>query len=294
MAQPFDDHRKRYLNLKSLKTLEACARHNSFAAVADELGVTQSAISKQMHKLEDDLGLVLFIPNAPTQKLTPAGQALAAHLSNVFFELENVIADLIAGAIDTPLIVSCEPTICLKLLIPSVPQIFADTGVEVRVLSGGGAIDFRRDHVDLAIRRNDFTIDENLYVQTLGAEYVGPVVAPHVANNAPENKVRIHSKTRPNAWLDWQEQTKKTAFRQDIHHQHHFLALEAAESGQGVALMSVHMVARSLQQGKLVAPYGFIADGSKYVSLSPSPIELDDRKVKFCRWFQDRLLKNLE
>ncbi|WP_018689307.1 LysR family transcriptional regulator [Ahrensia kielensis] len=295
MRQSQDPSKKRHLSLKALKVFESCARHGSFTSAADELFITQSAVSKQIRKLEDGIGFSLFIRDAKSNRLSPAGQILAAHLIDLFADLETLIDRIAGGSVDAPLIVSCEPTVCLKLLIPSLPQILSEAMVEVRVLSGGGAIDFRRDHVDIAIRRNDFPIDDRLHIQTLGSEQVGPVISPSLdfcKGSKPESFVRIHANTRPDAWLNWQEQANHNSFKKDLYYEHHFLALEAAESGQGAALMSLHMVAQSLEQGRLVAPVGFIKDGSKYVCLSASPIELDDRKIRFINWFKAKLSEN--
>lgn len=290
MADSANNRHKYHLNLKSLKVFEACARHHSFAAAAEELCVTQSAVSKQMQKLQEDFGIALFIHDGFANQLSPAGRRLAAHLSNTFQDLDNLVGQLVAGHIDAPLVVSCEPTICLKFLIPCLPEILSDSGLEVHVLSGGGALDFRRHRVDLAIRRNDFSIDPSLDVQTIGSEYVGPVVASDISKSKTE--VRIHARTRPDAWLQWQEQTGNSSYEGDIFYEHHFQVLEAVESGQGAGLMSLHMVSRLLQRGTLLAPRGFVADGSKYVALSADSIAEDGRKVKFCTWLRQKFQEN--
>ncbi|NQZ33081.1 MAG: LysR family transcriptional regulator [Oceanospirillaceae bacterium] len=282
-------------SLKSLKFFEACSRHETFSGAADELYVSQSAVSKQIKNLEEGLGFALFVRDANTARLSPAGAVLASHLTDLFSDLDALIEDLASDKLNAPLVISCEPTICLKFLIPHFNEIEQQTGVKIQVLSAGGPLNFRRDPADIAIRRNDFPIDDELHIFTLGQEYVGPVFDSQLKNSdsTDEAKItRIHSQTRSDAWLNWQEQTQCNAFKEDIYHQRHFLALEAAESGQGAALMSIHMVSRLLTQQKLYAPFGFVADGSKYLCLSARPFELDDRKLRICQWLRDQFNQN--
>ncbi len=282
--------RKTNLNLKALKTFEVCARHESFASAANELFVTQGAVSKQILKLEENIGFSLFIRDCNRNYLSPAGRELANHLEKMFEEL-NIVINHLDEKDRWPLVISCEPTICLKFLIPLVPEIEKDTGITTRILSGGGPVDFRKNHIDLAVRRNDFIVDEGLEILTIADEYMGPVHLPELEfskGQKDENFMRIHTRTRPYAWRDWQKDTRHSGMKTDLYHEHHFLALEAAESAQGVAMMSLYMVARSLEVGKLIAPNGFRKDGSSYICLSRDPIELDDRKIKIIDWLQKK------
>ncbi len=283
-------------NLKSMRFFETCARQATFAAAADELCVSQSAVSKQIKNLEEGLGFALFARDSKNTTLTSEGSILAKHLTELFYDLETLIDDLANSKIHAPLIISCEPTICLKLLIPCLNLIEQQTGIAIQVLSAGGPINFRRDHVDLAIRRNDFNIAKELDVFLLGDEYVGPVITSQTLDNDANNKpntTRIHSQTRPHAWTNWQS-NRTHSFTEDVFHERHFLALEAVESGQGAAMMSIHMVSRLLEMKKLSAPFGFTTDGSKYIALSKNAIELDERKHRICQWLQQKFEKNTQ
>jgi len=284
-------------SLKSLRYFEVCARHRTFSSAAEELLITQSAVSKQIKSLEENLGFVLFERDQKSNKLTVEGRALANYLGSMFEDLQEVIYSINKEKYDEPLIVSSEPTICLKLIIPLVPQIERETGISVRILSGGGPIDFRNQSVDLAIRRNDFPIPENIFKKTLCKEYMGPITTREFFESSNRNSdrrpfVKIHSMTRPHAWSDWQERTGIGGFDGDISYQHHFLALEAAESGQGMAMMSIHMVARLLENDNVVAPFGFSFDHSRYVCLSDRPFETDPRRRAVFEWLEERFNAN--
>lgn len=277
-------------SLRALRTFEVCARRLSFSASADELRITQGAVSKQIKSLEQNLDFALFIRRGNKISLTPEGKELALHLSGMFDDLDDFIGNLGPHSLKSSLVVSCEPTICLKLLIPLAPQIEAETGVSLKVLSGGGKVDFHRYGIDLAIRRNDFPIDNGLSVETIGQEYMGPVLHSDLdfaSGSDPASFTRIHALTRKGAWTQWSKNCSiANKLQHDTEHQHHFLALEAAENGQGIAMMSLYMVARSLQQSRLKAPLGFARDGSDYICLSRSPFSDDPRKLVLISWFK--------
>lgn len=274
-----------------MRTFEVCARRGSFSAAAEELRITQGAVSKQIKGLEDNLGLALFHRQGNRIKLSIEGAELAAHLFEMFEDLDRLVQMLSPNHATTPLIVSCEPTICLKLLIPLVPQIEEATGIQLKILSGGGAVDFHRHGIDLAIRRNDFELESDLHIETIAEEFVGPVMNLDRSFGKgvdPRNHTRIRSSSRPDAWLTWNDQTKKDTLTRDVEHQHHFLALEAAENGQGIAMMSLYMVARNMENSKLTAPFGFVPDGSKYICISTRPIDGDPRKRALVDWLKQK------
>jgi len=274
-----------------MRTFEVCARRKSFSAAAEELVVTQGAVSKQIKTLEKNLGLPLFHRQGNRIVLSTEGSELATHLFEMFEDLDILVNKLGPGEAKTPLVVSCEPTVCLKFLLPLVPKIEEDTGVALRVLSGGGPVDFHRHGIDLAIRRDDFNVDQGLEIETIGSEYVGPVMSlerTFASGSEPENYTRIRSSSRPDAWMKWDEQTQKDTLSIDVEHQHHFLALEAAEHGHGIAMMSLYMVARTIDTARLTAPFGFLADGSKYICISPRPIDSDPRKRALVDWLKQR------
>lgn len=275
-----------------MRTFEVCARRGSFSAAADELRITQSAVSKQIKGLEENLGLALFHRQGNRIDLSIEGAELAEHLFEMFEGLDRLVHRLGPDHATTPLIVSCEPTICLKLLIPLAPVIEKETGIELKILSGGGAVDFHGHGIDLAIRRNDFDLDADLHIETIAKEYVGPVMNLDMSfgeGSEPQNHTRIRSASRADAWLSWHDQTKKDTLTRDVEHQHHFLALEAAENGHGIAMMSLYMVARNMECTRLTAPFGFIPDGSKYICISTRPIDADPRKRALVDWLKRKL-----
>jgi DNA-binding transcriptional LysR family regulator len=123
-------------------------------------------------------------------------------------------------------------------------------------------VDFVRNHVDIALRRNDFHWGKQCHAEPVATEMVGPVCTPavwkKVINGIP---VRLlHARTRADAWNQWGRLSdQKIASNGAEHYEHFYLSLQAAGSGMGVAIASAFMVESDLQDGRLVAPFGFIA-----------------------------------
>lgn len=282
--------------LGTLKAFEAAARHQSLVRAAEELHVTHGAVSRQIRSLEEHLGERLFERRNRGLFLTDRGKWLSLRLTDLFAELSGAFQDFQAQGQPRPLIVSCEPTLCLRLMIPALADLRRETGLDVRFLAAGGPIDFRRDHVDLAIRRNDFAIEADLFSAELAEEWMGPVAAPTPAEPpAPAEPVALlHSASRPNAWREWQKRSRiKPPPGGAVSYEHFYLSIQAAEGGQGLAMASLHMVAQALAQGRLVAPHGFAPDGTKYLALSSTDFALDPRKPALIAWLIRRMQANL-
>ncbi|MCJ2056371.1 LysR family transcriptional regulator [Methylobacterium sp. J-048] len=290
-----DPIRERLPQLGALRVFESAARHGSLTRAADELHVTHGAVSKQIKNLEADLGEALFVRRNRGVFLTERGRALAARLRSIFGDLEDALAEFRTQGSEQPLVVSCEPTLCLKFLIPSLGAFQHATGIEVRVLAAGGRIDVRRDPVDLAIRRNDFPIDSTLHARVLCDEAMGPVCAPEALARFEAETGRfplpaLHTRSRPDAWAAWKRLNRPAiTCTSDRTYEHFYLAIEATLAGQGVALASIHMVERDVAAGRLCSPHGFWPDGTQYVALSAQPIDRDERASRFVDWLSARM-----
>ncbi|MBP1000199.1 LysR family transcriptional regulator [Serratia fonticola] len=277
--------------LNALRFFEAAARHQSLIKASEELCVTQSAVSRQIKQLEDSLGVALFERRNRAIFLTADGIRLMEASQAMLEILRSALGQLATPQSNQPLVVSCEPTIMMRWLIPRLPAFKQQQpDMQIHLFAAGGPIDFARSHVDLALRRDDFTWDTNLFSQMIGQELMGLVSNPELLGGAcsPAHMNVLHTHTRPDAWQHWMRLNQFD--REAINHtwfEHFYIMLEAIGAGVGIGICSLYMVEQALNNGQLIAPYGFVPDGSSYHLLSPEPFDTDQRRTAFLTWIRD-------
>ena len=274
--------------LDDLRAFEAVARLGSVRAAADELALTHGAVSRRVSKLARECGLTLLEPAGRGLRLTSAGEKLAAATGQSFEILTECLRELRQDRQPAPLALSCERSIAMRWLIPRLGDFYdSHPGLDLHLSVGGGAFDFTRDRLTMAIRRLDFPIDPGWEVLPLCREETGPVMQPGmVADFTAGRFPALASRTRPDAWAEWTaghpELPVPTEFRW---FDHHFLMVEAAASGLGVAICPRLLAADDLARGRLDAPLGFCADGSEYGLILPAPPE-EDGALRLVKWLQ--------
>ena len=280
--------------LNSLRFFEAAARLGSFVKAGDELRLTHGAVSRQIRLLEQSLGVDLFERRNRGVFLTPQGEHLWAAAQYAFEHLNTAMDALRKPVRHLPLVVSCEPTISMKWLIPRLGDFYRrHPDIQLHIFASGGPVAFQRDGVDVALRRNDFKWDAGVHVEKVCDEWVGPVCAPALLKrkqlHLPAQRI-LHTSSRRNAWAGWRAVTKTTAAHTGSQtYEHFYLTLQAAGAGLGVAIGSVFMAQEEIDSGRLVAPFGFVRDGSEYCLLSMQPFEADPRRSAFLRWIREQM-----
>lgn len=254
--------------LDDLRAFEAVARLGSVRSAADEMALTHGAVSRRITKLAQDLGFALFEKSGRGLRLTVSGETLYLSVNRCFSELASTIADLKARhSRHDALVLSCEPSVAMRWLIPRLSGFHAiNPGTTLHLSVGGGPVEFRRDRIDLAIRRLDFAVPEAWSVDHLMAERVGPVMIPELVDGfRGGDYVALGSKTRPDAWSRWLAEHPACPAPKEIRFfDHHFLIVEAALAGLGVALSPHVLAVDDIARKRLCAPVGFHADGSHY------------------------------
>lgn len=280
-------------SLDDLRAFEATARLGSVRVAADSLALTHGAVSRRISKLARDLGFELFEKSGRGLRLTQAGETLNLTVERFFAELTETVDKLRrTDRQHEAVVLSCEPSVAMRWLIPRLPRFEAEFPHFVLHLSvGGGPIEFRRDRIDLAIRRLDFPIPETWRVEHLFSEEVGPVLGPDLLPTfQAADYVALGSKTRPNAWSDWLSSHPAYHRPREIrYYDHHFLMIEAALAGLGVALSPKVLAADDLSRARLVAPAGFDADGSNYALIWPAGADLGRQPRSFAQWLKTEL-----
>ncbi|WP_300754746.1 LysR family transcriptional regulator [Janthinobacterium sp.] len=284
-------------SLLALRCFEAAARLENFTRAADELHLTHGAISRAVRTLEDDLGVALFERRSRRVFLTDAGRKLAQAVRDGLGLMRQATRELRASARQQrQWVLSCEPTLLMRWLIPRWPDFQArHPAINIHLLAGGGAFSFDSG-IDLAIRRDDFAWPDAIHAAPLFAEKNGPVCRPDKVGTwftsgrdaaLRPTAPRLHTRTRPNAWpalADLVGQPQSEAIGQSF--EHFYFSLQAAVAGLGVAIGPWHLVRDDIEHGVLAAPMGFFDDGSHYCLLSPAPLAEGTPQRDLLEWLR--------
>ncbi len=282
--------------LASLYFFDVAARCGSFVKAAQELHVTHSAISRQIRLLETYLGIELFERRNRGIFLTVEGRKLFKTTTNMFTQLSETVVDLKTKTESNVVSLSCEPTIAMKWLIPRLTGFYQQyPHITVHLIAAGGAIDFTKTGVDLALRRNDFKWDENIYAREVCSEKMGLVQPPKIQHTDNINEaILLTSASRANAWQTWEKRTGVFLSKnKQITYEHFYLCIQAALAGQGMALASFLMVADEIQSKQLIAPKGFVEDGSAYYLLAAKVPKPEGAVSILMEWLMERMNETL-
>ena len=283
------------ISLNSLKFFYYVAQHGSVTLASQKLFVTQSAVSKQIKNLEDALGLILFDRVNKKLILTSNGSLLFACCQQVFAKLDDCLVDLKNQQYEKKqLVLSCEPTISMKWLIPRLAEFNSlNYGFEILLLTGGGIVDFQGKSIDIALRRNDFEWDKNIFHEKIIEEYI---VAVRNTRTDQTNTLLLTS-SRPHLW---QHINKSKLVSSDIlsyEHmvlEHFYLCIEGCLAGLGTAIVSIFMVEKEISHQFLELVHPPVADSSSYHLLSYYPFYEDERKVIFKNWLKIEMTRSKE
>ena len=284
----------RQIPFNTLRFFEAAARLGSFVKAAHELNLTHGAVSRQIRLLEQTLGIALFERRNRGVFLTAQGERLQAVTEDAFERIDATVQALRAPARQAPLVVSCEPTISMKWLIPRLGDFErCYPELQLHIFASGGPVAFQRDGVDVALRRNDFHWGAEVHAEKVCDEWVGPVCAPTLLKRRQLDlaaQTILHTSSRKSAWANWRSVSAADAsHRGSQTYEHFYLTLQAACAGLGVALGSVFMTQEEIGSARLVAPFGFMRDGSAYFLLSSRPFETDPRRGALLEWLRQQM-----
>lgn len=274
--------------LSTLRFFDIAAKAGSFVKAAQELNVTHSAISRQIRLLEEHLGVELFERRNRAVFLTPEGQLLLQTTRGMFEQLSAAVEQIKTNSTPDVVSLSCEPTIAMKWLIPRLTDFYQRyPHITVHLVAAGGAIDFAKTHVDLALRRNDFSWGGQIHAMKVCSEQM---VAVSLRSGSSMALPLLTSASRPDAWKTWQQKrgVDLTGCKY-VTYEHFYLCIQAALAGQGTALASFLMVIDEIQSGQLQSSDGFIPDGSAYYLLSPKPLDSHHAAAIFANWLIEQI-----
>ena len=265
-------------SLNGLRAFEAAARHLSFTRAAAELNVTQTAISHQIRRLEEQLGIRLFERRTRELLLTREAAAYLPAVQGAFEELRQATARLQRPARGGMLTVSTTASLAAKWLVTRVAAFQdANPGIEVRISTSSHLVDFVREEVDMAVRYGRGSWP-GLRATWLMAEDIFPVCSPALLQDGkPLRKpadladhTLLHTTTSREDWQLWLTAAGlpiSIAARRGLSFDQSFMAVQAAVEGLGVALGRTRFVEADIAAGRLVVPFDVVlpADAGFYI-----------------------------
>jgi DNA-binding transcriptional LysR family regulator len=257
-------------SLDLIRGFESAARHLSFTKAASELFVTQSAISRQVKTLEDDLGVALFHRGHREIHLTPAGQNLyraAAEALRLLTEAASKVKSSGGGSVT----VSCSIGFASLWLVPRLAELREDhPGLDLRISANNRILDIDRERIELAIRYCTPEMAPEGAIKLFGADVL-PVCSPALLAKKdkplrkPEDlqhQVLLYyedegSQRPTSSWSVWLEIAGLRDLKPAgmLHFSHYDQLIQAAVDGHGVALGISSLVQRLVKQKRLVAPF---------------------------------------
>lgn len=287
-----------------MRAFEAAARHLSFTKAADELNVTQAAVSHQVKQLEERLGTPLFRRLNRALLLTDAGQTLFPAVSEAL--------DIMATAVDRlhrhdrtgSLTVTTMDSFAASWLVPRLGRFRrAHPEIDLHITTSDDSVDFAREAVDMAIRYGNGDWP-GLHVERLMTEEVFPVCAPSLLESGTPirtpSDLKHHTLLHDDMRVDWR-MWLMAAGENEIDHdrgpsyQHSNLVIQAAEQGDGIALARSVLVEHALAEGRLVKPFelSLPVEYAYYVVFPPANLERP-KVIAFRDWLVEEFERSSE
>ncbi|MCB8879137.1 transcriptional regulator GcvA [Acidisoma cellulosilytica] len=291
--------RRGRIPLTALRSFESAGRLLSFSRAADELFVTQAAISRQIRELETLLGTKLFHRHHRAVTLTEPGAKLLDRLSDSFDAIADAVDEATAVPVVTELVVSAEPGLAACWLVPRLDRFrAARPDVEVEVLADPHVIEFRSSRVDLAIRYDPEAAEADwprVDAEPLMSSRVTPVLAPSLLASGPPIRkpadllrlTLLHDDERA-GWTTWLEAAGVGGLpqRRGPVFNDHALVIQMAMRGQGVALGDIPLLSEDIAAGRLIAPFPLTIGTGGYWIVAPDLGDLVPAARAFADWLK--------
>lgn len=291
-------------SLDFLKGFDAAARHLSFTLAAEELFLTQSALSRQIKTLEDQIGHPLFHRGHRSLKLTEAGIALQPIVRDALGEIAHGVASIRARHGVRRVSVSTTVPFASLWLIPRLPKFGqSHPDVEVFVSADNQLVEIEHGRIDVAVR---YTQPHRAPADAtfLFGERIVPVVSPRLlkdrsrplkklADLAHHVLLHLEDPLGRTPWVDWNTWLTSSGAgglspAGNLRFSQYDLLLQAAVSGQGVALGRSPLIDHALAEGQLVTPFPRRYDSPRgYFVLSSAVTEGRSEVGEFIAWLRD-------
>jgi len=244
----------------SLVALEAAARHRSYSRAADELFVTHGAVSQQVRKLEEELGVQLFARRGNQMEPTPTGAALAARVGEAIGALREGV-DIARRAASGPIVVSTGTAFATRWLVTQLARLTAETGeLDLTIRVEDRLADLSTDGADVALRFGEGPWPGTEAVRLID-EVMFPVCSPALLKRHPIEKPEdlVKAPLLRHTDLPWSTWFRAMGVEAPVlspalGFDNSAMMLDAAAQGLGFALARSGYAKRDLEDGRLVRP----------------------------------------
>ena len=287
-------------SMTALQCFEAAARHLSFTRAAEELHLTQSAVSKQVAQLEEMLRHHLFLRIRRRLQLTPAGALYLAEVNKILTQVDMSSRYVLTYGEQTEVLkVATQPSFGVRWLIPHLkgfgkryPNIHLDIRNEMEPFA------LLQATADVVFFYGQGTWPGATCIELFREEVV-PVCAPELLQgrtlgDAGEvaDMVLLQSTSRPEAWHEWflEQGLQSVNSYHGPRFDTFYMSLSAAQSGCGVALVPRYLVAKELDEGSLVIPwvYAMRSKGAHFLAFAEHAAEVPKIRA-LVDWTKDQL-----
>ena len=286
--------------MNALRAFEAVSRHGSVSRAADELCVSQSAVSQQLRNLEDYLGRKLSLPSANTFTLTEEAEVFGVEVQQSLLRIAAAADKIVGVKSQRTLKISAPPTIIFKWLMPKLGDFYEiHPGISVVLDEGLELVTFKNDGFDGAIRFADGEFD-NLNSDLLITLKIHAVASP--AYIAKHGRLESISMPQGHHLIDYYYDSKNINSQHvhwrdmvdgdlaEIDHQHlvypdGLQSLTAAVHGLGIALVPMYLCEDEIQDGSLELVSEQIYEyRNRYYFVSPADARPNQALDDFCDW----------
>lgn len=284
---------RRFLPSTSLlAAFEAAARTGSITTAARELDLTQSAVSRQIKALEEQLGVTLFVRERQTIRLTLAGDSYAREIREALRRISSASLNLKANPLGGTLNLAILPTFGTRWLAPRLGKFLAlNPGITINLVTRLSPFDFRLDLIDAAIHfgLGHWPGAELVFLMT---EHTVPACSPDFLKRHPVERPEdllevplLHLATRPDAWERWFVAGNiKAEGVQGMLFDQFATAAQAAIAGLGVALLPTFLIEHELQRGELMTVGTTMESAERYFLAVPFERAAYPPLVAFRNW----------
>ena len=261
--------RTRPISAGHLRAFEAVARHLNFRAAAEEMALTQSAVSRQIQSLEEEVGVSLFLRHTRAVELTSAGAQLLMAVSQSLPRIDNTVRQIRQSAGRRAVALTTFASFASMWLIPRLEQFQRDNpDIDIRIDASDATLDLELADVDMALRYGPMNTMPPQAIRLFG-EQLTPVASPWLLKGKsltkPGDVAQFALIEAGDAhqthleWLTWRRWFDEHGLnrlqpKRWLYFNYAYQMVQAALTGQGIVLARLPLVAESLANGDLIEP----------------------------------------